>query len=138
MKWDIIVLIGTTLVQIGLTSVIVFYLVQKYIEQNTGVLAETIMTHYGVESAQIASTVSRTSKTALKKVGTDLMRNTAIGQLTEALSDDTREYLAAHPESLPEVIRGYAPTIDLIMKMLPNFIDRLGAMEHKGKISYDL
>jgi hypothetical protein len=71
------------------------------------------------QARQLKSTEARVSKNAKAKIGEDLIRNSPLGMFLQYLSEDTREYLNAHPEALPEVAQQWLPTIKYALQILP-------------------
>ena len=71
---------------------------------------------------QLMSVDKRVQKTANQKIAKDLMENTPLAPVLAMLTEDTREYLIAHPETLPAVLQNYAGPLDLGLKLLPQLV----------------
>ncbi len=71
---------------------------------------------------QLMGANKRVQKTANQKIARDLMENTPLAPALALLTEDTRKYLIAHPETLPAVLQNYAGPLDLGLKLLPQLV----------------
>jgi len=130
--------LARVLITVVLVSIITLFGLGYFLRKQGPELAKSILAMDGKQLEQLQGVEKRLGKTASKMVAKDLMEKTPLSELVKLLSEETREYLQEHPETLPGVLHSYAGTIDLALKVAPQVqsILGLGKLELKEKIDY--
>lgn len=107
------------LVYLAVSYFLFSYILQITLQQEGPAIAKAVLSMDTKHLQQLQSVDKRVSKTAQQKIATDLMENSPLAPVLSVLTEETRAYLAEHPEALPDVLQSYAGTIDVGLKMLP-------------------
>jgi len=130
---ELLKLIFTTV----LVSIITLFGLGYYLKKQGPEFAKELLKTEKMRSMQQKGAESRVNKTASSMVAKDLMETTPLSELVKYLSEETREYLQEHPETLPGILQSYAGTIDLALKVAPQVQSILGLNKLEVKEKFD-
>ena len=133
MASELLRLLVTTL----LVSIITLSGLGYFIKKQGPEFAKDLLKTEKMRSMQQKGVESRVNKTASSMVAKDLMETTPLSELVKYLSEETREYLQEHPETLPGILQSYAGTIDLALKVAPQVQSILGLNKLEIKEKFD-
>lgn len=104
---------------LALAAIIFQFTLGEMLQKHGPELAKNVLALDEKQMQQLQSAEKRVARTANKMIAQDLITQTPVSQLVDALSEETRKYLVDHPEALPDVLSNYAGTIDMALKFGP-------------------
>lgn len=107
---------------LAISFVIFGYIVKVNLQEHGPDLVRQALQMDQKQLMQLKSVDKRVQKTASQKIAKDLMENSPLAPALGLLTEETRAYLIAHPETLPGVLQNYAGPLDIGLKLLPQLV----------------